>query len=180
MSGLRKGKAESEGKRKSGKGCSRSWWRLVILMAICHFGFNLFIIQAYGSSVISKIIYFQLFCNNHDPMCFLIHYETLDRMRVVRTALLQWRHHHRPLLVEVPENLRKWEDGENIISIIITIIKLFVANPQKLRKCQYAVIYQEHSIYISLRFVLTIKKQGFIICSAISGYLWPLLARSCN
>ena len=129
----------------------------------------------------SLIIHCQLSCNIHDPMCFLIHYyETLDRMRVVRTALLQWRHHHRPLLVEVPENLRKWKDGENIISIIITIIKLFVANPQKLRKCQYAVMYQEPSIYISLRFVLTIKKQGFIICSAISGYLWPLLARSCN
>ena len=75
-------------------------------------------------------------------MCFLIHYETLDRMRVVRAALLQWRHHHRPLLVEVPENLRKWKDGENII----TIIKLFVENSPKLHKCQYAVIYQEPSI----------------------------------
>merc|ERR1712223_189929 len=41
-SGVRKRKAESEGKRKSCKGGSRSWWR----------------------------------------------------MRMVRTALLQWRHHH--------------------------------------------------------------------------------------
>ena len=79
-------------------------------------------------------------------MCFLIHYETLDRMRVVRAAVLQWRHNHRPLLVEVPENLRKWKDGENIISIIITIINFFVENSPKLHKCQYAVIYQEPSI----------------------------------
>ena len=146
LSGVRKGKAESEGKRKSGKGGSRSWWRLVILRTICHFGFNPLSQFNHMGHQSFLIIYCQLFCNIHDPMCFLIHCKPLDRMRVVRTALLQWRHHHRPLLVEVPENLRKWKDGENIISIIITIIKLFVANPQKLRKCQFAVMYQEPSI----------------------------------
>ena len=131
-----------------------SWGQSVILGSTC----SQFKLMGHQSSL---IIYCQLFCNIHDSMCFLIHYETLDRMWVVRTALLQWRHHHWPLLVEVPENLRKWKDGENIISIIITIIKLFVANPQKLRKCQFAVMYQEPSIYISLRFVLTIKKTRF-------------------
>ena len=96
-----------------------SWWQSVILGSTC----SQFKLMGHQSSL---IIYCQLFCNIHDPMCFLIHYETLDRMWVVRTALLQWRHHHWPLLVEVLENLRKWKNGENTISIIITIIESFV------------------------------------------------------
>ena len=34
------------------------------------------------------------------------------RMRVVRPAVLQWRHHHRPFLLEIPQDLRGRENGK--------------------------------------------------------------------
>ena len=34
------------------------------------------------------------------------------RMRVVRPAVLQWRHHHRPFLLEVSQDLRRRENGK--------------------------------------------------------------------